>query len=247
MSNRVLCVIPARIGSTRLPRKPLQKINGKTIIQMTYQGAKTCPEIDKVVVATDDEEIKAVIEEIGGEVVMTDPSIKTGSDRVAAVAKEKSDYEIVINLQGDEPFIRQEMLSKLVMPFRTNSSATMATLAFPLVMATEYDNPDLVKVICDKQSRAIYFSRSPIPYLRVKQGLDLPVYHHMGVYAFTRDFLLHYTTLPQTPLELSESLEQLRAIEHGYRIHVNLVENRTLEINTPEELAKAQEFDRNLT
>ncbi len=238
---KTLCVIPARLRSTRLPKKMLLLLQGQPLIQKTYLAAKGSPGVDRLVVATDNAEIKAVVEEVGGEVVMTPESCQTGSDRVAFVAKELSDYNVVINLQGDEPFIRHEMLTTLIEPFRKNNPPQMATLAYDLIVETEYHDPSIVKVICDKNEDAIYFSRSPIPYHRDEKA-ELKVLHHMGIYAYQRDFLLEYTTWPQTPLEKAELLEQLRAMENGHKIRVCYTPYRTLEINTPEELERAQDF-----
>ncbi len=237
---KILCVIPSRIGSTRLPRKPLAIIQGKPMIQWVYERAKQCSILTKVVVATDSDEIANLITSIGGEAIMTDPNLQTGSDRVAAVAKLFPEMDVVINLQGDEPFIRPQMLEQLVEPYLKGETPEMTTLAYPLD-PDKFNNPGTVKVIMDVNSNAIYFSRAPIPYPREKVT-HMPVYNHMGLYAFRREFLLHYTTLPQTPIEKTETLEQLRAIEHGYKIRVCLTEFETIEINTPEELELAQSF-----
>jgi 3-deoxy-manno-octulosonate cytidylyltransferase (CMP-KDO synthetase) len=236
---RILCVIPARIASTRLPRKPLALLAGQPMVQRTYAGAASCSAFTKVVVATDTQEIADIIQGIGGEVMITDPSIETGSDRVAYVAEHYPDMDVIVNLQGDEPFVRAEMLTALVQPYLDGERPEMTTLANPLNFETQYHNPDFVKVIVDKNSNAIYFSRSPIPYQR-EVIKDAPVYHHQGMYAFTREFLKTYTKLPQTPLELSEKLEQLRVLENGYKIRVCITPHKTLEINTPAELAQAQ-------
>lgn len=240
---KILCVIPSRIASTRLHRKPLSLIQGKPMIEWVYQAASRCPDLYKTVVATDSNEIADVIHAMGGEVVMTDPNIKTGSDRVAAVANSFSDIDVVINLQGDEPFIKPEMLTALVAPYLAGETPEMTTLAAPLNFSTEYNNENFVKVITDQSGYALYFSRSAIPFLRQEVNLSsLPVYHHQGVYAFRKDFLNVYAKLAQTPLEMAESLEQLRAIENGYSIKVCVTSHQTLEINTPEELAMAQSF-----
>jgi len=240
---KILCVIPSRISSTRLPRKPLLLIQGKPMVQMVYENASQCKILSKVVVATDSEEIASVIKNCGGNVELTSADLQTGTDRVAAVAKKYDNMDVIINLQGDEPFIKPKMLEQLVAPYLKGESPEMTTLAYKLDMQGEFNDPGVVKVITDLNNNALYFSRSPIPYFRNKSQENLPiVHHHMGLYAFRRDFLLHYTTLPQTPLEITESLEQLRALEHGYRIRVCLTEEKTLEINTPEELARAQDF-----
>ena len=234
----ILCVIPARIGSTRLPRKMLADINGQPLIQHTYQRASECTTLTKVVVATDSIEIAAAVKEVGGDVIMTPENIQTGSDRVALAAKEFSDMDVVINLQGDEPFIQPTMLTELVAPYLSGENPKMATLGYTLKFPEEYNDPNIVKVIMDQQGYAIYFSRSPIPYFRAQVD-NVPILHHMGVYAFQREFLLEYTQLPQTPLEKAELLEQLRALEHGIRIRVSKTAGRTIEINTSEELEAA--------
>jgi 3-deoxy-manno-octulosonate cytidylyltransferase (CMP-KDO synthetase) len=235
----ILCVIPSRIQSTRLARKPLLPIQGKPMIQWVYENAKRCPILADVIVATDSNEIADVILKIGGKVEMTDPAIPTGSERVAEVAERYKNMNVIINLQGDEPFIKPVMLEQLVAPYLAGETPEMTTLAYPLEK-DKYNESGSVKVITDLQKNAIYFSRSPIPYYRTEQ--QAPVYNHMGVYAFRRDFLALYKTLPQTPLELTESLEQLRAIEHGYKIRVCFTKEKTLEINTQEEYERAQTF-----
>lgn len=240
---KIICVIPSRMASTRLQRKPLALIQGKPMIEWVYSSARLCPHLFQTVVATDNDEIAAVIHGIGGDVIMTDPNIKTGSDRVAAVATHYPDADVIINLQGDEPFIKPEMLSALVAPYLAGEKPEMTTLAAPLNFTTEYANPNFVKVITNQLGYAIYFSRSPIPFLRQQvPATSLPVYHHQGVYAFRRDFLDIYSNLAQTPLEIAESLEQLRALENGYSIKVCVTHYNTLEINTEEELAMAQSF-----
>lgn len=240
MNNiKVLCVIPSRIGSTRLPRKALLPIQGKPMVQWTYENASRSRAMTQVVVATDSLEIAEVIGRCGGTVEMTDPNIATGSDRAAVVAERYPDMDVIINLQGDEPFIKPEMLDELVRPYLQGETPEMATLAYPL-LPDEMQDPGIVKIVTDLKQNALYFSRAMIPYQR--QKTEIPLYHHMGIYAFRRDFLLHFTQLPQTPLELTESLEQLRALEHGHRIRVCLTQHRSLEINTPEELERAQAF-----
>lgn len=236
----ILCVIPSRIASTRLQRKPLLPIRGKPMIQWVYENASRCTIFSDVVVATDSNEIADVIHTIGGKALLTPADLITGSDRVAAVAQHYPNVDVVINLQGDEPFIKPLMLEQLVAPYLAGETPEMTTLACPIDMESDYQNPGAVKVITDLQGNALYFSRAPIPFFRTQE--HAPVYHHIGLYAFRRDFLLRYTKLPQTPLEKTESLEQLRALEHGYNIRVCLTEGKTLEINTPEEYERAQNF-----
>lgn len=241
MMLKILCVIPSRIASTRLARKPLLPIQGKPMVQWTYENARRCAALTKLVVATDSEAIAAVIEAAGGEVAMTDPALATGSARVAAVAEQFPEMDVIINLQGDEPFIKPSMLETLIAPFLAGEKPAMTTLAYPFQTEQEFNDPGAVKVITDIHHNAIYFSRSPIPYYRAE--VDAPVYHHMGLYAFSRDFLKIYQSLAQTPLDKAESLEQLRVLEHGYKIRICLTDERTLEINTPEELVRAQSFE----
>jgi 3-deoxy-manno-octulosonate cytidylyltransferase (CMP-KDO synthetase) len=237
---KILCVIPSRIASTRIQRKPLLPIQGKPMIQWVYENARRCKSLSDIVVATDSEEIAGIIHKIGGKTLMTDPELATGSDRVAAVAEQYPDMDVIINLQGDEPFIKPRMLEQLIAPYLAGESPDMTTLAYPLDMKTKYHEAGAVKVITDLKGNALYFSRAPIPYFRTEE--HAPVYHHMGLYAFRRDFLMLYQTLPQTPLEKTESLEQLRVLEHGYKIRVCLTEDKTLEINTLEEYELAQQF-----
>ncbi len=210
------------------------------MVQWVYENAKKCKVFSDVVVATDSEEIAKVIENIGGKFVLTNKDLPTGSDRVAAACKDFPDADVIVNLQGDEPFIKPSMLEELVSPYLNGEMPDMATLAYPINLEKNYNNPGAVKVITDLHGDALYFSRAPIPYFR--ETTKAPVYHHIGLYAFRREFLLKYTTLLQTPLEKAESLEQLRAIEHGYKIRVTITENKTLEINTQEEYEQAQEF-----
>lgn len=240
--SRILCVIPARMQSTRLPQKPMALIGDKPLILHTYEAAKKCAAIDELVVATDHSEIADLISQAGGEAIMTPSSLKTGSDRVAFVAESK-DCDVVINLQGDEPFIKAEVLADLTAPFAHEPELLMSTVASPLNWEEDYNNPDLVKAICDQQGYALYFSRSPIPYLRYDADKSqLPVYKHMGLYAFRKSFLLKYTKLNQTPLEGAEALEQLRALENGVRIKVIVSEHRSVEVNTPAELEEARAY-----
>lgn len=238
----ILCVIPSRIASTRLPRKPLLPIQDKPMVLWTCENAARCKLITKLIVATDSDEIAQVVRSAGVEVQMTDPDLQTGSDRVAAVAQHYPDMDIIINLQGDEPFIKPRILDRLIEPYLRGETPDMTTVAYPIESKQEFDDPGVVKVITDLAGNALYFSRSPIPYYRVKE-VTAPVYHHVGLYAYRRDFLLKYTNLSQSPLELTEALEQLRAMEHGYKIRVCLITDKTLEINTPEELERAQHFN----
>lgn len=210
------------------------------MVQWVYENAKRCQAFTDVIVATDSTEIADVIQQVGGETLMTDPDIATGSDRVAITAARYPEMDVVVNLQGDEPFIKPSMLEQLVAPFLQGENPEMTTLACPLNRETHYHSPGAVKVITDLAGNALYFSRAPIPYFRTEH--NVPLYHHIGLYAFRYDFLMQYKTLPQTPLEKVESLEQLRVLEHGFKIRVCVTHGKTLEINTPEEYQAAEHF-----
>ena len=236
----ILAVIPVRQGATRLPGKPLADLDGRPVVQWVYDAARACPAFDDVIVATDTEEIAAAVRAFGGQVELTGTDHRTGTDRVAEVAERHPEADVVVNVQGDQPFATPEMLSALVEPYVRGERPAMTTLASPLDPAA-HDDPNSVKVVCDVHGDALYFSRSPIPYLR---GEAPELLHHLGLYAFTRVSLLAYPGLPSTPLERAEQLEQLRALEHGVRIRVCRAERSVLEINTPEDLEQARELAR---
>jgi 3-deoxy-manno-octulosonate cytidylyltransferase (CMP-KDO synthetase) len=235
---QILAVIPARYASQRFPGKPLAMIGERPMVQWVYEAAKRTPVFSNVVVATDNESIAACVRGFGGAVEMTRSDHATGTDRVAEVAQRYAEMQVVVNVQGDQPFVTPDMLTRLVAPYVEGASPEMTTLACPLDPATGYTDPNVVKVVCDRHGRALYFSRAPIPYYR--QAGPAPVFHHLGLYAFRRDFLLHYAQLAPTPLEHAEALEQLRVLEHGYTIVVCQTPTSVLEINTPEELVQAQ-------
>lgn len=243
MLIKILAVIPARYQSQRFPGKPLVKVGNSTMVQRVFEAAKSCSDFDRVIVATESEKIAACVRDFGGEVALTADTHETGTDRVAEVAARHPEYAVVVNVQGDQPFVSADMLKQLVAPYLRSDSIgealpAMTTLACPLDMKADLENPNVVKVSCDRNSNALYFSRAPIPYFRTQRSA--PVYHHLGLYAFRADFLAKYTQLEATPLEQCESLEQLRVLEHGYRICVCHTETNLLEINTPEDLAAAQ-------
>ena len=238
---KILCIIPARIASSRLPQKMLAIIQGRPMVVRTFKGAQYCKDIDRIIVATDSDKISKILKKVGAEVMMTPKNLSTGSDRVAYIAKKFPKYNTIVNLQGDEPFIKPEMLSDLISPFKKDNPPLMSTMAFPILTQKEYKNPNFVKVILDTKENAISFSRAPIPYSRIKIPTQkIPALHHVGLYAYQRNFLLQYTHLSQTSLEKIEMLEQLRVLEHGYDIRVIKTHHRTMEINTLEELKKAQ-------
>ncbi len=234
---KILAVIPARYRSQRFPGKPLAMIGDRPMVQWVYEAASSCPVFERVVVATDSEKIAECVDGFGGKVEMTRSDHPTGTDRVAEVAQRYPEMEAIANVQGDQPFVTAQMLAQLVSPYLRGESPEMTTLACPLDMDTGYADPHVVKVICDRVGRALYFSRAPIPYYR--NSIEAPVFQHLGLYAFRRDFLTKYAQLTPTPLEQCEGLEQLRVLEHGFAIRVCQTEKAVLEINTPEDLAKA--------
>jgi 3-deoxy-manno-octulosonate cytidylyltransferase (CMP-KDO synthetase) len=241
MATRALGVIPVRMDATRLPGKPLLRLDGRTIVQWVYDAAVESSVFDDVVVATPDDVIADAVRAFGGAVTLTGNHHATGTDRVAEVARARSDVDIVANVQGDQPFVTTAMLEALIDSFASAPDQHMATLGAPLDLMHGLHDPNTVKVVTDQRSFALYFSRAPIPTLRTAVD-DVPVYHHLGIYAFTRDYLLEFATLPPTPLERCENLEQLRALEHGARIRVCPVEAPTIEINTLEDLECAERF-----
>ena len=239
---KILCVIPARYASTRLPGKPLKDIAGKPMICRVYDRASQAKTLSGVVVATDDERILQAVEAHGGRAMMTAKDHPTGTDRLAEVAAAHPDIDLIINVQGDEPLIEPSLIDELGRAFEGDDGLKMATVAVPMTDEAEQKNPNNVKVVTDKNGYALYFSRSLIPYPRNETGT--PVYKHIGIYAYRREFLLDYAKMQPTPLERSESLEQLRALENGYKIKCIVTNARFVGVDTPEDLAKVNEIYR---
>ena len=240
---RVVGVIPARYASTRLPGKPLRDILGKPMIQHVYENASRSMRLSDLVVATDDERIMAAVASFGGRAMMTSRDHSTGTDRVAEVVR-GLEAGIVVNIQGDEPFVHPGMIDEAVQPLLDDPTLPMCTLMHAIGDPADYANPNVVKVVVNLAGNALYFSRSLIPYPRKAEGHA--AFEHIGMYAYTKDFLLTCARLPQTPLEKLESLEQLRVLEHGYRLRV--IETRQdyvpLSVDTTEDLERARELAR---
>lgn len=230
--TKTAIIIPARYGSSRLEGKPLLKVNDKPIIQWVYEKAKSVKSADVVIVATDDERIFDAVKAFGGEVEMTSTEHKCGSDRIKEVADRHEDFEYIINLQGDEPMIKQEMIEAVIDGVK-NHNADISTLIRPIEDKNEVENPNLVKCVIDNNGFALYFSRSKIPFERKEN--PTPFYGHIGIYGYTRKALTKMTTSPQTPLEISESLEQLRALQMGMRIKTSIVNEKPVGIDTMED------------
>ena len=229
------CVIPARYASTRLPGKPLADIAGKPMIQRVYEQVAKAKKPALVIVATDDQRVFDKVESFGGMALMTQPNHPTGTDRLAEVASDHQDVDVIINVQGDEPLIDEDVIDQLADLFLEDADLQMATVASPL-LEDEYDEPSAVKVICNKQGDAMYFSRSLIPYPR--HAFINPPMKHVGIYAYRRQFLLDYAKMDPTPAEETESLEQLRALENGYAIRVIKTDKRFVGVDTPEDLER---------
>lgn len=233
----IACIIPSRYESTRLPGKPLRMIHGKTLIRRVYERARLAKVPDAVLVATDHEAIAEEVRSFGGTPVMTSPACPTGTDRLAEVVRQHREFDIIVNVQGDEPMINPEIIDQLALLLKDRPDLDMATAATPL-LEEEYDDPAAVKVVVNQRGEALYFSRSPIPFPR--HPFATPPLKHVGIYAYRRDFLLAYAEMEQTPLEVTESLEQLRALERGYKIGVILEDAPGIGIDTEEDLRKAE-------
>lgn len=243
---KTLGIIPARYASTRLPGKPLLEIAGKSIIQRVYEQAKKASLLDDVIVATDDERIFNHVLHFGGVVQMTADSHRSGTDRCAELAMVLTNYNLIVNIQGDEPFIHPSQIDLAIQPLLDNDQFEIATLAKRITNQKEIFNPNIVKVVMNKAGKALYFSRSPIPYMRnVREnewGKSGHFFKHIGLYAFRRDVLEQVAQLPGSSLESSESLEQLRWLENGFSIVVNKTELETIGIDTIEDLKKAKKL-----
>jgi 3-deoxy-manno-octulosonate cytidylyltransferase (CMP-KDO synthetase) len=239
----ILAVIPAREAAVRFPGKPLADLAGRPVVQWVHEAALSCGAFDAVVVATDSERIAEAVRGFGGEAELTREDHPSGTDRVAEVADRHPDSDVVVNVQGDQPFATAGMLTALVRPYLDGESPAMTTLASPLAGEEAWVDPNVVKVVRDLRGEALYFSRSPIPHSR--EGRPYPgALHHLGLYAFTRETVLRFPSLQPTPLEAEEGLEQLRALEHGIAIRVCDAEHPVMEINTPEDLEAARELVR---
>lgn len=236
-TGKSLCVIPARYSSTRLPGKPLLDIAGKPMIEHVYRQAQKAKLIDEVVVATDDKRIFAAVEGFGGKAVMTSDKHLSGTDRLAEVAQVYENFDIIINVQGDEPLIDPQIIDDLCQNMLNETVVDMAT-AKTLMHEDEYNNPAAVKVVTDAKGYALYFSRSIIPYPRNRENFK--AYKHIGIYAYRRDFLLAFAAMPQGSLEKAESLEQLRALENGSKIKVIETDFAAVGVDTEEDLQRVR-------
>lgn len=236
---KFLGVIPSRYASTRLEGKPLKDICGHTMVEWVYKRALKS-KLDKVVIATDDERIMNEVKSFGGNAILTRVDHLNGTSRIAEVCETYTDYDVIVNIQGDEPLIEPDMINVIIDSFIEDNTIPMSTLKYKLTDMEEIENPNAVKVITDKNGFAIYFSRSVIPYPR---KLDIDNYYkHVGIYGYKRDFVMEYAKMPSTPLELSESLEQLRVLENGYKIKVIETPYKIIGVDTQEELDRVRKY-----
>jgi len=243
---KIVALIPARYGSTRFPGKSLAMIRDKPMIQWVYERTRLSRLITRVIVATDDDRILRAVNAFGGEAVMTSSAHETGTDRIAEVAR-GLDCDLIVNVQGDEPLIHPGMIDQAVKPLVRDPAIVMGTLCRKVESRSEAVDPNVVKVVIDQTGFALYFSRAPIPWDRdARAGIgslgDLPlsgpVFKHIGLYVYRREFLLDFAALPPTLLEQTEKLEQLRALEYGHRIRVATTEHESFGVDIPDDLSK---------
>ena len=238
-----IAVIPARYASTRLPGKPLVRLAGKTMIERVWERVRRATSISGVIVATDDERIRSEVAAFGGEALMTRADHRSGTERVAEVAAARSDADIVVNVQGDEPLIEPAAIDAAVEAMGSAEEVGVATLAVPIANPADIMDANVVKVVLDFDGNALYFSRAPIPWVRDRGG---PVHarhlKHLGLYAFRREALLEFATFPQGDLERIEQLEQLRWLENGYRIRVVETEYDSVSVDMPEDVTRVEQL-----
>jgi 3-deoxy-manno-octulosonate cytidylyltransferase (CMP-KDO synthetase) len=243
----IIGVIPARFASSRLLGKPLADIGGKPMIQHTYTSAKKSKLLDKVVIAVDDEKVYQVVKDFGAEVFMTPKTCASGSDRIAIVTEKIPEAQIIVNIQGDEPFIKGKMIDQAIEPLLFDKQVSLSTLAKRISNVDEMKAPSVVKVVFDYHNFALYFSRSPIPFVRdARTNLEkiqtAEIYKHIGLYVYRRDALLRFTSIKPTDLEQIEKLEQLRFLEHGYKIKIVVTEYDSFSVDTPRDLEIARRY-----
>ncbi len=249
---KIVAVIPARWRSTRLKGKVLADINGKPMVQHVWERVSRAHEVDEVVVAVDRDRVQKVVESFGGKAVYTSPEQPSGTDRIAEVAN-SIDADVYINIQADEPLVHPLMVDELAQVFQYERNIQMATLIKRIHKRDEISNPNVVKCVVDRKGFALYFSRSPIPYVREEESQESSLGHHpgdisgryfkhVGIYAYTKDFLFTYTNLPKSTLESDEKLEQLRVLEHGYKIKTVETRYDTIGVDTQEDLEMVREI-----
>ncbi|MFO7527117.1 MAG: 3-deoxy-manno-octulosonate cytidylyltransferase [Ignavibacteriaceae bacterium] len=243
----IIGVIPARFASTRLMGKPLADIGGKPMMQHTYESALKSKLLHKIILAVDDEKVFQVAKSFGAEVMLTPKDIPTGSDRIALVAKKYDNAEIIVNIQGDEPFISGVMIDQAIEPLLFDKTVNVSTLARRIETLAELKSPSVVKVVFDYKNFAMYFSRSSIPFVRDARNKEeilekADIFKHIGLYVFRRESLINFTQLAPTDLENIEKLEQLRMLENGFRIKIVETEFDSFSVDTPDDLDRARKI-----
>lgn len=246
LKRKVLGVIPARFESSRFPGKPLAKILGKTLIQRTYENALLCKTLDAVIVATDDARIYDHVLSFNGIAVMTSKKCLTGTDRIAEVIESNesfNEYDLIINIQGDEPCLEPLVITAVIDALDEQDSPLIASAVMKLTCEKEAFNPSIVKCVFDSKRNALYFSRALIPSGKVPEfNKEIAYYRHLGIYGFRRDFLIKYTKLNETPLQIAEDLEQLKVLEHGVPIRLAIVDSKACGVDTPEDIKKVEDL-----
>lgn len=246
MKPKVIGIIPARYASTRFPGKPLIPILGKSLIQHTYENALRCTALEELIVATDDQRIFDHVKGFGGRVVMTSENCPTGTDRLAEVLRKEASLkkvELVMNVQGDEPCLDPAVITSVVKALQDHPEAAMSTAITPIHSSDEAHNSNVVKCVIDSSHFALYFSRALIPAGRTLKYQPAHLYYrHLGLYAYRREFLLHYSELAPTPLQQVEDLEQLKVLEHGYKIITVKVSGESMDVNAPEDIKKVEQL-----
>lgn len=241
----VIAIIPARYESNRFRGKPLALIAGKPMIQHVVERAKAVEMVSRVVVATDDRRIAECVEDFGGDYVMTKTNHVSGSDRLAEAAEllKISEHDVIVNIQGDQPLFPAEVVEQVAIPLLEDPALPMSTLIYEIIRPEEIDDPNHVKTVFDRDNYALYFSRAPIPFQRnPDEGVKPTYYKHLGFYGYRKGFLLSFVALPEGEWEKFEKLEQLRALEYGYKIKVTITEHDSIEVDTPEDLLRVEQF-----
>jgi len=243
---KIIGIIPARYGSTRFPGKPLVTIQGKSLIQRTYENALLCKSLTTVVVATDDDRIYEHMLSFGGNVVMTSESCVNGTDRLVEVIERNPIYQdafIIVNIQGDEPCLEPDIVEKVIEQLLKSPSAVMSTAVMKLTNKEDALSSSVVKCVLDQQGNVLYFSRSLIPGSKSQEFNPATTYYkHLGIYVYRKEFLLRYPHLSSTPLQLTEDLEQLKVLEHGFRITAAVVESKSIGVDNPEDIKKVEQL-----
>jgi len=243
----IVGIIPARFASTRLMGKPLANIGGKPLIQHTYESSSKSKLIKKIIIAVDDEKVEEVCREFGADTILTPKEIETGSDRIAFVLQKIEDAEIIVNIQGDEPFISCKMIDQAIEPLLFDKNVHVSTLVKKIESVKELKSPDVVKVVFDYNNYAMYFSRAVIPFVRNALSKENAIekteyYKHIGLYVYRRDSLLKFTNIKPTDLEKAEKLEQLRMLENGFKIKVVVTDIESIGVDTPKDLKRARAY-----